>query len=318
MATTTENIVQTIRHPSRLYLLATKLGLTNGVSDEEHLKRTFKIRMGYPLDLDDPRTFNEKLQWLKLHDRNPLYTTLVDKAAVKDWVAERAGPEYVTPIYAVWDRAEDIDISGLPRSFVLKCNHDSGGIAICRDKDDFNLASAKRLLASHLKKNWYWVGREWAYKDVRPCILAEEFLDPAKAGGGVCHDGEVAERSDTYDYKFFCFDGEPRFVLVSYGLSNHEALLQRRFLWMDWSPAPFSYGSSASLPAMPSQPQCFDEMVRLARLLSEGIPFVRVDLFQYEGRPRFSEMTLYPNAGWTPFEPAEYDRIIGDMLQLPC
>lgn len=311
-----EKIIRTVRHPSRLYVAAAKLGLTNGVSDEEHLKRMYKILMGRPLDVDNPKTLNEKLQWLKLHDRNPLYTTLVDKLAVKDWAAEKVGPEYVTPTYAVWDSAEDIDIEDLPRSFVLKCNHDSGSAVICRDKETFDLASAQRSLDAHLKKSWYWHSREWPYKDVKPLVFAEQYLDPASTGEETdCSGDEVAGPSDVIsDYKFSCFDGEPKFLYVKQRYGNKGCI---SYFGMDWRPAPFKRLDFPPLPALPPRPRCFDEMTRLARILAKGIPFVRVDFLEYEGRPRFSEMTFYPDSGFTPYDPEEYDRIMGDLLRLP-
>ncbi len=169
-----------LKNPWRLYCAAATRGFTRLVPDEPHLTAMYRGSMGKKLNLGNPVTFNEKLQWLKLHDRNSLYTTLVDKYRVKLWVAERIGEEHVTKTYAMWENAEDIDIDDLPERFVLKTNHDCGGVAICSDRNTFDLDAAKKKLAKHLKTNYYWRTREWPYKNVKPCVFAEEYLDPAE------------------------------------------------------------------------------------------------------------------------------------------
>lgn len=302
-------LAKAIHNPWSVYVYAAGKGFTNWVPDEPHLKAMYRGTIGSKLNLANPVTFNEKLQWLKIHDHNPLYTTLVDKYRVKQWVADRIGPEYVTGSYAMWERAEDIDISGLPDRFVLKTNHDCGGVVICRDRAAFDLGAAKEKLAEHLKTNYFWRTREWPYKDVKPCVFAEEYLH--------LDEGTVLDPSKgMVDYKFYCFSGEPMFLYVSQGLENHETT-RLSFINMDWSPTPFSREDYESLEVLPDQPACFNEMADIARKLSKGIPFVRVDLFIYEGKPRFSEMTFCPCAGFMKFVPREYDRIVGDMLTLP-
>lgn len=287
------------------YLSLTWRGLTKFVPDGLHLRIMYRALMGEELDLDDPKTFNEKLQWLKLHDRNPLYTTLVDKYRVKQWVAERIGGQYVTPTYAVWERAEDIDISGLPERFVLKTNHDCGGIAICRDRATFDLDAAKEKLAKHLKRNYYWGCREWPYKDVRPLVFAEEYLDPSMGADPA---------AGITDYKFYCFGGEPGYLYVSQGLEDH-ATARISFLNIgDWSFAPFGRNDYAPFDELPPKPACYDEMEGLARELAAGISFVRADLFVYGGRPRFSEMTFSPCGGFMPFDKPEWDEKLGELL----
>lgn len=294
-----ENFFRKILSP---YLSLTFRGVTRFVPDTLHLRLMYCALLGKRLNLDNPATFNEKIQWLKLHDRDPLYTILVDKYNVKRWVAELIGEQYVTPTYAVWGCIEDIDISSLPERFVLKTNHDCGGVVICRDRSTFDLDEAKEKLAKHLKRNYYWGCREWPYKDVKPLVFAEEYLEP----------GENIQFIT--DYKFYCFDGKPKYLYVSQGLEDHSTACISFLNISDWSFAPFGRDDYASFTELPEKPDCYDEMERLARKLADDIPFVRVDLFVYEGRPRFSEMTFSPCGGFMPFDKPVWDAKIGELL----
>lgn len=253
------------------------------------------------LDLDDPRTFNEKLQWLKLYDRNPLYNTLVDKYAVKAWVAGRIGPEYVTETYAVWERAEDIDVSGLPERFVLKTNHDCGGVAVCRDRAAFDLEAARRKLARHLRRNYYWGGREWPYRDVKPLVFAEECLEPDADG-------------DLPDYKLYRFSNGRVVTLVCEGRASG-AGMRKTYFDEGWAPLPLSEGGHPTDPGRPA-PARFGEMRELAGRIAGGLPFARVDFYESAGRLRFGEVTLYPNSGFGRFDPPEWDREFGSWVDL--
>ena len=173
----------------------------NRLPDKYILKREYRLRMGIPLNLQNPQIFNEKLQWLKLYDRNPLYTTLVDKYAVKKWVSEKIGEQYVIPTLGIWEKFEDIDFDKLPNKFVLKCTHDSGGLVICKDKTKFDIESAKNKLNKSLKQNYYYSLREWPYKNVSPRIIAEKYMEDSR-------DAELR------DYKFYTFNGEPKFIQI--------------------------------------------------------------------------------------------------------
>ena len=290
-----------IQNPRLVYSYAAGKGLTDWVPDGPHLKAMYRATMGKRLDLDNPVTFNEKLQWLKIHDRNPLYTTLVDKYRVKQWVADRIGSEHVTKTYAMWERAEDIDISGLPERFVLKTNHDSGGVAICRNRATFNLDAAKKKLAKHLKTNYFWRTREWPYKDVRPCVFAEEYLDPAEGG-------------DLYDYKLFRFsDGR----IVTLAMTNRftDGALSQTFFDDEWHALPVSEGGHPTRPGL-KRPEAFERMKEMADRLGAGFPFIRVDFYESAGGLYFGEMTLYPNSGFEHFEPSEWDVEFGDWVDL--
>lgn len=268
--------------------------------DERYLRMLYRARIGRPLDLENPRTFNEKLQWLKLHDRNPLYTTLVDKAEVKPWVAERIGWEHVVPTLGVWDSFDEVDFDALPERFVLKCTHDSGGLAICRDRATFDMRAAKRKIERSLSRNFYWSGREWPYKDVRPRVLAEEYLD---AGG-----------PDITDYKFLCFGGRARCAFTCTGRAGGD--LRVDFFDLEWNRLPFTrHYPNADVP--PEAPARLGEMVALSERLAGGVPFVRVDFYEVAGSLWFGELTLYPGSGMEEFDPEAWDAVLGSWLELP-
>lgn len=258
------------------------------LSDETYLRLVYHAYTGERLNLNDPQTFNEKLQWIKLHDRNPLYTTLVDKYRVKQWVASRIGAEHVAMTYAMWERAEDIDISGLPERFVLKTNHDCGGVAICRDRATFDLDAAKRALTDHLKTNYFWRTREWPYKDVKPCVFAEEYLSPVK--------GEA----DPADYKVSCFAGEPRLIEVHRGRSTNHTC---DYYTPDWCLLPDIEWAGLSKSADGSAaPDCLGEMLGFSSALTKGFPQARADWYVVGERLVFGELTLFNDAGFGPMD----------------
>ena len=278
-------------------------------ADERYLKLLYISRFGRPLNLENPQTFNEKLQWLKLHDRNPLYTKLVDKAEVKPWVAERIGWEHVVPTLGVWDSFDEIDFDALPERFVLKCTHDSGGLAICRDRSSFDMAAARRAIEHSLSRNYFWSGREWPYKDVRPRIIAEEYLDSSE---GCC--GIQEAEADPDDYKIFCFGGEPKALFVATDRASGDTKFD--FFDTEWNHMPFTNGHPNAVNE-PKKPDHLEMMLTYARTLSEGIPQVRVDFYEVGGKVYFGEMTFYHWSGMVPFVPEEYDRIFGSWIELP-
>lgn len=252
------------------------------------------------LNLDNPKTFNEKLQWLKLYDRNPLYTKLVDKYLVKDWVAEKIGREYIIPTLAVYESPNEIVLDELPNQFVLKCNHDSGSVVICRDKNVFDFDEAKRKLDRCLKKSTYAFCGEWAYKDVPRRIIAEKYME------------EVGQ-SDLMDYKLFCFGGVPRILYMS---RDHARNCTTDFFDMDFNRLPIRMQApNSEIP--PQKPKEFDELKRLASILSQGIPQVRVDFYVINGKIYFGEMTFYHCGGMVQVQPYEWNVKMGDMIQLP-
>ena len=274
------------------------------LSDKAFLKMEFWGVLGRKLNLKKPKTFNEKLQWLKLYDRKPIYTTMVDKYAAKKYVADIIGEEHIIPTLGVWNRFEDIDFDALPDQFVLKCTHDSGGLVICRDKNTLDIGAAKKKLAKFMKRRYFWVHREWPYKNVRSRIIAEKFMSDENNAASIM------------DYKFYCFDGEPKFLYISTGLEDHSTA-HISFVTLDWNFAPYERSDYAPFNELPPKPTRFDEMLEYCRKLSKGHSFLRVDLYQINDVVYFSELTFSPCAGMMPFKDPEHDKVVGDMIKLP-
>lgn len=278
--------------------------LLDWMPDAAFLKLRYWTFFHKKLDLHDPKTFNEKLQWLKLYDRNPKYVELVDKQAVKSYIAEQIGEQYVIPTLGTWDSVAQIDKDALPEQFVLKCNHDSGSVVICRDKNSFDWTKAEDKLSKKLRNGMFGFGREWPYKNVKPCIMAEAYME------------DETQKNGLTDYKFYCFNGEPKFLYVSKGLEDHSTA-SISFMNMDWTMAPFRRMDFAPLEECPPKPKNYDLMVQFAKHLSKGIPFLRVDVYEICGNLYFSELTFYPSSGFTPFVPEEWDETIGSWIELP-
>ena len=273
------------------------------VSDENFVKIQYKKRLKKKLNLKEPKTFNEKLQWLKLYDHKEEYTKMVDKYLVRDYIKEKIGEEYLIPLYGVYEKFDDINFKKLPSKFVIKCNHDSGGLVICRDKKNFDIKKAKKKIEKYLKRNYYKCNREWPYKNVKPKIIIEKYME------------EKNEKS-LHDYKLFCFNGIPKFVYVSEGMDNHKTA-KMSFLDMDFSFMPFKRSDYKSFDEVPKKPKKFDLMVEFAKILSKDIPHLRVDFYEINGKLYFGELTFFTCSGFIPFEPMEWDRKLGDMLELP-
>lgn len=285
--------------------LASRIVSHCDISDENAVKLLYFANFRKKMSFEEPHTFNEKIQWLKVNDHNPIYPTLVDKLSVKEWVANRIGEKYIVPTYGIWDSFDDITFQDLPMRFVLKTNHDSGGIVICRDKSMFNADSARRVINRSLSADYSMGGREWPYKKVDRKVFAEKFIE-----------GETVEnREGIIDYKFYCFDGVPKFLYVSHGLECHDDA-RMVFLDLEWRYMGFKRPDYREFETVPAKPPCFSEMIEIAQTLSAGRTFVRVDLFQDKGATLFSELTLYPCSGLMAFEPAEWDLRCGQMLDL--
>lgn len=269
--------------------------------DRTYIQLQYFYHFHHFANLKNPQTFNEKLQWLKLYDRKPLYTMLVDKYAVKKWVADKIGEQYIIPTLGVWKKGKDIDFDKLPNQFVLKVNHDSGGIVICRDKSKLDKQAAVAKLSRALKNNGYWYGREWPYKNVKPCIIAEKYMEDAQ--------------HQLNDYKFFCFNGKPKFILFG---SNRfgKGGLKVTFYDTNWQKLPFArVYHTVDIPT--KKPTQLSLMLTLAERLSAGLPFARIDFYQVGEQIYFGEITLYPASGVEGFEPPEWDSLIGSWLALP-
>lgn len=272
-------------------------------SDETFLKMLFPLCVGYKLNLDNPKTFNEKLQWLKLHNRKPIYTKMVDKVDAKEYVANIIGEEYIIPTLGVFDNVDDIDFEALPNQFVLKCTHDSGGIVVCDDKSQLNIEEAKRKLRRGLKMNYYHQNREWPYLNVKPRIIAEQYM--------------VDESGyELKDYKIHCFNGTPEVILVCKDRYAKTGITED-FFSVTWEhlkvKRPLIPNSIVEIP----KPQNLDLMLSLSKKLSADIPFLRVDFYEIKSQVYFGELTFYPASGMGEFVPIEWDYKLGEMIKLP-
>ena len=293
-----------ISNPDYRFAINSKLGLYRNMPDDEFLKKKFKIAMGKELDLENPRTFCEKLQWMKAYDHNPRYTMLADKYEVKKIIAEEIGEQYVIPLYGVWDSFDEIDFDSLPEQFILKCTHNSGGFVICKDKSNFDKASARKKFNKWLKRNYYDVGREWVYKNIKPRIIAEKYIP-------------TLGNRDSIEYKLTCFDGEVKLITICQGIP-HDSLdsrtndhYDRDFNRLDW----YAYYKN---PVVPNEiPEQMPEMIEIAEKLSKGICQVRVDFYIIDGQIYFGEMTFYTWGGYIEFVPPERDEIMGSYIKLP-
>ena len=267
-----------------------------------YLKCVFRYQLGYRLNLIKPVTFNEKLQWLKLHDKNPRYPYLVDKYEAKKQIGALIGGQYIIPALGVWDRFEDIDFDKLPRQFVLKCTHDSGGLAICRDKDTWDLAAAREKITRSLDTNYYWAGREWPYKRLRPRVLAEVYM-------------QNSSQEELIDYKFFCFHGNPAVILVCSDRFSAKGL-REDFYDQDWNHLDMRRASHPNADQPHPAPKNLALMQQLARKCAKDIPFVRVDFYEINRQVYFGEMTFFPASGFEGWIPDSWDRKLGEMLQI--
>lgn len=290
-----------LENPHRVFSVLANRGLLNWQSDERFLKLQFRARMGKPLNLKEPRTFNEKLQWLKLYDRKPEYTQMVDKYEVKAYVAKLIGEEYIIPTLGVWDRFEDIDFDVLPAQFVLKCTHDSGGLVICKDKSKLDKAAAKAKIEKSLKRNYYLSGREWPYKNVKPRIIAEKYM--------------VDESGiELKDYKVFCYNGQPKAVQVDFDrFIEHK----RNVYSPQWELLDVGIQYPRDPNRIIEKPKKLEEMLRLAERLSTGIPHIRTDFYIIKDKIYFGELTFYHGSGYEKFTPEEWDVTFGSWIRLP-
>lgn len=295
-------IIRALKDPKRIlkYLLIRTARL---FPDELYLKMLFPLRTGYKLNLKNPQTFNEKLQWLKLNNRKPEMVKMVDKVDAKEYVANIIGEEYIIPTLGVYNSVDEIDFNKLPNQFVLKCTHDSGGIVICSDKSKLDIEAAKDKLRRGMKVNYYYQNREWPYKQVKPRIIAEQYM--------------VDESGyELKDYKFFCFDGEVKLLFIASDRGSKTEETKFDFFDTEFNHLPFTNGHPNSKKKI-AKPQGFEEMKKIAALLSKGHPHLRVDLYDINGKIYFGELTFYHWSGMTPFEPIEWDYKFGKLITLP-
>lgn len=284
------------------FIILSNRGWMKNTPADAFLKRVYEINMGKPLPLENPMLYTEKLQWLKLYDHRPEYTRMVDKYAVKNYIAEIIGPEFVVPLLGVWDRVEDIDFDKLPRQFVLKTTHDSGGIVVCKDKETLDIGKAKRKLRYFLNRDYYSQNREWPYKNVPHRIIAEAYMEDQRQG-------------ELRDYKFFTFGGEPKVLYIAQGRGSGKETVAD-FFDMEFNHLPFTIDHDMA-PILPEKPVNFELMKELAAKLSTGTPQLRVDFYEVNGKVYFGEMTFFHCSGMEAFHPESWNRIFGDWVTLP-
>lgn len=271
------------------------------IPDRWFVQLKFRKNFGRNLDLRNPQTFNEKLNWLKLYDHNPIYTKMVDKYEAKKYVADIIGEEYIIPTFGVWDKAEDIDFDSLPDKFVLKATHDSGRVIICKDKSSLDKIWAVHEMRKSLHRNFYAVTREWPYKNVKRRILAEKLL-------------EVESGNDINDYKFFCFNGKVEFMKIDFDRRTYH-----RANYYDRNFTLLKFGETACPPDFErevSKPKCFDKMIGLAEKIARDFKFVRIDFYEVKGKVFFGEATFYPSSAVGKFTTPTADSDIGSLLKL--
>lgn len=270
--------------------------------DKLYLSIKYRVHIGYWMDWKNPKTYNEKLQWLKIYYRRKDFSMMVDKNAAKKYVAEKIGEEYVIPTIATYDSVGDIDFDALPQKFVLKCTHDSGGLIVCKNKNCLDYDAVKEKMSKALNRTYVIQNREYPYKYVPRTIIAEKYMEEPRIG-------------ELRDFKFYCFNGVPQYVLVASGRQKG----QKRFDYFDvqWNHWPVYDEGCPNNDVTPEKPENFEKMLEIARTLSEGIPHVRVDLYNIEGRIYFGELTFFDGSGCNLYVPRDYDRIFGDYLRLP-
>ena len=285
-----------------IFLKCRRRRLTNIIPTKLYLSLVYKYKIGRKIYWDNVETFNEKLQWLKLNNKNPNYIKMVDKYEVKKYIADLIGEEYIIPTLGVYNRFKDIDFEKLPNQFVIKCTHDSGGVFVCKDKNQIDKKQAMIKIEESLHRNYYYRSREWSYKNIKPRIIVEKYLEDVNC-------------ENLMDYKLFCFNGKAKMILVCSNRSGNQK--NTDFYDTDWNLLPFTREKHVNNPNGIKRPENLSEMVQIAEKLSHKIPFVRVDLYEIEGRIYFGELTFYPSGGFEGFLPKEYDKVLGDMLELP-
>lgn len=295
------------KSPSQaLSIILRKIGdyrCLNWLSDSLYLKIYYFITTKSKLNLDSPKSYNEKLQWLKLHDRNPEYAQLVDKYEVRNYIKETIGEKFLIPMLGLWNKVDDIDWDTLPNQFVLKTTHDSGGVVICKDKKNFDIEAAKSKLNNSMKRNYYYGTREWPYKNVKPRIVAEKYINQV-------------DDDELRDYRFFCFNGEPKCIAVDYSITD-KSKTRRNIYDLDWNFQPVSISYPNELKKTVEEPEKLKEMISLSRKLSKNIPHVRIDFYNIGSKIIFGEMTFYHQSGMAKIVPREFEDKMGSWIELP-
>ena len=295
-----KKIIKYLTHPREALICLMNKNFFFFLPDKLYLKWKYKLLIGKKLDLKNPKLLSEKLQWLKLYNRNPEYTKMVDKYEVRNYIENKLGKQYLIPLVGVYDKFDDIDFDKLPNKFVIKCTHDSGGLVICKDKNTLNMKAAKKKINKFMKRNYYKVHREWPYKNVKPRIVIEKYI-------------ENKDKSDLLEYNIFCFNGIPKLVSVCYG--DKEKNRFNDFYDSDFNKLDLKCIYNASNVIL-DKPKQFDKMKEIASILSKDIPHLRVDFYLCNNKIYLGELTFFHFAGFTKFEPKNYEITLGDYLKL--
>lgn len=302
-----KQIKKVVRHPrillSRILMLEC---ISKKMSDEKYLRWVYYLRTGKHLNLEHPETFNEKIQWLKLHNTSDECTRSVDKYEVRQLIAEKIGEKYLIPMLGCWDSFDEIDFDKLPKQFVLKCTHDSGSVVICREKNTFNKEAAKAKLEAAMKHNFFWTGREYPYKNVKPRIICEKLMKDNNS-------------DDLVDYKFFCFGGQPKVLFyASERFTSKDKVAKFDFYDMDLNHLPIKSAGHDNSTIPPSvSMENFTKMKELCCILSAGFPHVRVDFYVINDKIYFGELTFHHDGGFVNLEPDEWNTTFGNWIHLP-
>lgn len=291
------------RNPILILLVVLDFRTFRVIPDEIFLKIKYKLTIKKKLNIKHPNSFNEKLQWLKIYDRNSKYSQMVDKYNVRDYVNKVVGEECLIPLLGVYDSFEEIDFDRLPNQFVLKCTHDSGGLVICRDKNELDKEFARKKINKCLKNNYFYKGREWPYKNVKPKIICEKYIKDNAS-------------DELMDYKLMCFNGEVKCTFVCSNRKSSKGLNIDIFD-RDWNLMPFQRPLHPNSGTKVNPPKNYKKMIEFAEKLSKDIPFLRVDFYEVNGHVYFGELTFYPGSGFERFMPESYDELLGRWIKLP-
>ena len=292
-----------IENPQYFITSPASKGWLNWVPDSLYLKVLYRVIMGRKLNLKNPKEYNEKLQWLKLNDRKPEYSTMVDKYEVRGYIEDLLGDKYLIPCLGIYDSVDDIDIDALPDRFVLKCTHDSGSVEICKDKSSFDIEGARHRLSQAMKRNYYATYREWPYKYVKPRIIAEGYLE---GDGG-----------DLKDYKVMCFNDEAKIIEVHENRFVEGKVHTQTFYDREWNIVPLTQVETVTVDRPGERPRQLDEILRLSELIAKDMYHARIDWYIEGDKIYFGEITFFDGSGFESFSTPEMERMLGDMINLP-
>ena len=277
------------------------MNILNLLPDKLFLSLKYRYKTGFKIDWKNPKTYTEKLQWLKINDHNPEYIKLVDKYEAKQYIKNIIGEKYIIPTYGIYDRFEDINFDNLPEQFVIKCTHDSGGIIICKNKKNFDYKKAYNVINKCLKNNYFYGGREWPYKNIKPRIIVEKYM-------------EDNSTNELRDYKFFVFEGKAELMFIASGrFSKNDTCFD--FFDMNFNHLNIKNGHPNANITF-EKPLKFNQMKNLAEKIGKHMKHVRVDFYIVNNEIYFGEITLYHHSGFVKFYPYEWDEFYGKKINL--